>query len=391
MTTDPKLDPLPPQTPVSKDIRTPVTVLTGFLGSGKTTLLNKALKSPDLATCAVVINEFGDVPIDHALTATSDDNIFVLENGCLCCTVFGDLLETLNRLYHAREAGEVAPFDRVLIETSGLADPAPVLQAFLSDPALAGLFRVAAVVATVDAINGPGTLAEHGESVRQIALADQIIITKSDLYTQDAEETRQALSQLIRRINPAASVHDAQAADFRPASILTSHLSGTSPVELDPNRWLNLEAYRVADEVEACADHHHGPGEHLHHHHRLEDDPSRAVATFTLVRQEPTSRDALQLLLSGIEHNLGPRLLRVKGLVHVDEEPGRPAVIQGAQHLLHNIEWLASWPDDDQRTRLVFITYGMPRAELEEMVGLLDRVANRTRAARERAAVPPPA
>ena len=135
--------------------QTPVTILSGFLGSGKTTLLNRALRDPAMARAAVVINEFGEVSIDHALTATSDDTIVVLENGCLCCTVFGDLVGTLNSLYHRREAGDIPPFDHVVIETSGLADPAPVAQAFLSEPTLAGLYRVGRMIVTVDAVNGP--------------------------------------------------------------------------------------------------------------------------------------------------------------------------------------------------------------------------------------------
>ena len=142
---------------------TPVTILTGFLGSGKTTLLNRALRDPSMANTAVVINEFGEVGLDHMLAARSDDTIMVLENGCLCCTVFGDLVTTLNNLYHAREAGEIPRFDHVVIETSGLADPSPLIQAFLSDPTLAGLYRIGTVVATVDAVNGPGTLDNHVE------------------------------------------------------------------------------------------------------------------------------------------------------------------------------------------------------------------------------------
>ena len=166
---------------------TPVTILTGFLGSGKTTLLNRALRDPAMANTAVVINEFGEVGLDHMLAAQSDDTIMVLENGCLCCTVFGDLVTTLNNLYHAREAGEIPRFDHVVIETSGLADPSPLIQAFLSDPVLAGLYRIGTVVATVDAVNGPGTLDNHVESVRQVALADHILITKLDLIEPGAE------------------------------------------------------------------------------------------------------------------------------------------------------------------------------------------------------------
>ena len=363
--------------PERPDVRTPVTVLTGFLGSGKTTLLNRALRDPAMARTAVVINEFGEVGLDHALATASDDTILVLENGCLCCTVFGDLIGTLNRLYHAREAGEIA-FDHVVIETSGLADPGPVLQAFLSEPTLEGLYRIGAVVATVDAINGPGTLDEHGESVRQVALADHILITKLDLAPDGERDALTAtLTARLRSMNPAADIILAGDTGSEPVRLLRD--SGFDPAKGGDTvrAWLNAEAY---GDDHHDHDHDHHDHDHYHpHHHNI------SIASFALVRDEPTSREALQLLLAAIEKNLGPNLLRVKGLVAVAEEPDKPAVLQGAQHLLHNLTWLDKWPDADHRTRIVFITQNMPKADLEEMVSLLDRVANRTAAARARA------
>jgi G3E family GTPase len=354
----------------------PVTLLGGFLGSGKTTLLNRALSDPALARTAVVINEFGEIGLDHLLVTASDDNIMVLENGCLCCTVFGDLVGTLNSLYHFREAGEVQPFDRVVIETSGLADPAPVMQAFLSEPTLAGLYRLATVIVTVDAVNGPATLDRHDESLRQVALADRILITKLDLVPEGERATAAAaLEAWLNRINPAArvSVIDDPAVD----AVALIAEPGLDPTESDAaaRQWLNLAAYEHHDHDGHDHDHDHRP----HHHHDSD------IASFTFVREEPTSRYALQLLLNALEQNLGPNLLRVKGLVHVADEPDRPAVIQGAQHLLHNISWLNRWPDADRRTRIVFITQNIDRAAVEDMIGLLDRVANRTAKARERA------
>src|ERR1700691_4930083 len=181
------------------------------------------MRDPTMAKTAVVINEFGEVPLDHMLAAQSDDTIMVLENGCLCCTVFGDLVTTLNNLYHSREDGAIPRFDHVVIETSGLADPSPVIQAFLSDPTLAGLYRIGAVVATVDAVNGPGTLDEHIESVRQVALADHILITKLDLIAPDkaqaAEETGIAR---LRRLNPAVEIKRIDDAGFDVGQLLRS-------------------------------------------------------------------------------------------------------------------------------------------------------------------------
>jgi G3E family GTPase len=362
---------------------TAVTILTGFLGSGKTTLLNRALRDPAIANTAVVINEFGEVGLDHLLAAQSDDTIMVLENGCLCCTVFGDLVTTLNNLFHAREDGKIPRFDHVVIETSGLADPAPLIQAFLSDPTLAGLYRIGAVVATVDAVNGPGTLDEHIESVRQVALADHILISKLDLVSpakmRDAEEA--ALTARLKRLNPAVKISRSDDPAFDVGKLLRGDGLDPAAAGADARAWLNAAAYDRSGADEHAHDH---DGEHVDHdHHHLHD---RDIASFCFTREAPIPREALRLLLDALQQNLGPNLLRVKGIVHVAEEPERPAVIQGAQHLLHNLSWLERWPDDDRRSRIVFITQGFDRAEVEEMIAVLDRVAARTAAARARAA-----
>ncbi|MCL4712234.1 MAG: GTP-binding protein [Pseudorhodoplanes sp.] len=363
----------------------PVTILTGFLGSGKTTLLNRALSDPKMSRTAVVINEFGEVGLDHKLVTTSDDAIMVLENGCLCCTVFGDLVATLNRLYHAREAKEIPDFERVVIETSGLADPAPVLQAFLSDPTLAGLYRIGAVIAVVDAVNGPATLDNHSEAVRQIALADHILITKRDLLPADrAQAEADALATRLRRINPAARIVWSDASGFDAVTLLQASGFDPESASADVRAWLNEAAYAEHAHHDHAHDHDHGhdhDGDHVHHH-GLHD---RDIASFCFVREQPIAREALRLLLDSLQQNLGPNLLRVKGIIHVAEEPERPAVIQGAQHLLHNLAWLDRWPDDDRRSKIVFITQGYERAEVEDMIAVLDRVAARTAAARARA------
>jgi G3E family GTPase len=266
-----------------------------------------------------------------------------------------------------------------MIETSGLAEPGPVLQAFLSEPTLDGLYRIANVIALVDAINGLSTLREHDEAVQQVALADRILITKLDLV-QDPH-TREQLEAELRRINPSATI--SSATDVLPelTSILRS--PGFDPMDpnADPRPWLNLDAYARAHEHD---DHHHGDHDHdshRHAHHWRE----RQIESFTLIRDEPLTRDAVQFLLDGITQNLGPSLLRVKGLVNVAEEPDRPAVIQGVQHLLHTMTWLPRWPDADHRTRIVFITRGVVRSDLQEMIELLDRMAARTSRARLRA------
>ncbi|TAK47827.1 MAG: GTP-binding protein [Xanthobacteraceae bacterium] len=366
--------------------RTPVTIITGFLGSGKTSLLNRALRAPEMAHTAVVINEFGEVSLDHALAAASDDAVVVLENGCLCCTVRSDLVGTLNSLYHAREAGDLPRFDHVVIETSGLAEPGPVLQAFLSEPTLDGLYRVAGVIALVDAVNATTTFFNHDEAVRQAALADRILLTKLDLVAPADAAAREAeLRQLLAQINPAAVIARIDDPTLSVTALLTSAGFDPATPGADPRPWLNLAAYDAASAHDhACDDHddhaHDHPGPHDHHL------ISRGIESFCLVRDEPLTRAALQFLLDGIAQNLGPSLLRVKGLLNVAEEPGRPAVIQGAQHLLHTMTWLDRWPDADQRTRVVFITQGVAQAALKDMIELLDRLAARTARARARAA-----
>jgi G3E family GTPase len=368
---------------------TPITILTGFLGSGKTTLLNRALRDPAMANTAVVINEFGEMSLDHVLAAQSDDTIMVLENGCLCCTVFGDLVTTLNNLYHAREDGEIPRFDHVVIETSGLADPSPLIQAFLSDPTLAGLYRIGTVVATVDAVNGPDTLDNHIESVRQVALADHILITKLDLIDPaQAKDAEAALTARLRRLNPAARISRIDDPAFDIGKLLRADGLDPGDAKADVRAWLNAAAYEQHDghhhgHDEDHAHHDHGAHDHdAHDHHGLHD---RDIASFCFVRENPIPREALRLLLDALQQNLGPNLLRVKGIVHVAEEPDRPAVIQGAQQLLHNLSWLERWPDADRRSKIVFITQGFDRAEVEDMIAVLDRVATRTAAARARA------
>jgi G3E family GTPase len=366
--------------------RIPVTLVTGFLGSGKTTLINAALRSPELAKTVVVVNEFGEVGLDHQLFASSSDSVVVLENGCLCCTVRSDLVGTLNFLYHSRQADEIPAFDNVVIETSGLAEPGPVLQAFLSEPTLDGLYRVASVLALVDAVNWATTSEAHVESVRQVALADQIRITKLDMVAGDRHNSLSGIRLGLRRINPSAQIAEVDKTPSAVARLLTSPGFDAASREADPRPWLDVQAYQnpANHDEDTCLDD-HGEDAHDHagpsHNHGFE---SRGIENFVLTREHPLTREEVQFLLDGIAQNLGSGLLRVKGLVNVAEEAGRPALIQGAQHLLHNLTWLDRWPDADHRTRIVFITQGIARESLKEIIDLLDRVSARTFKARAR-------
>jgi G3E family GTPase len=367
--------------------RIPVTLVTGFLGSGKTTLINAALGSPELTKTMVVVNEFGEVGLDQKLFARSSDSVVVLENGCLCCTVRSDLVGTLNTLFHSRQSGDIPFFDNVVIETSGLADPGPVLQAFLSEPTLEGLFRVASVLTLVDAVNWPGTSEKHDESVRQVALADEIRITKLDLSAGDRDDMEARIRRELRRINPSAEIGLVDLASDVVVKLLTSEGFDAADSKADPRPWLSLEAHLTSGYADVC-EHDHRGHDHSHHHHETHPHfnhlQDKAIESFVLTREAPLSRDELQFLLDGVAQNLGSGLLRVKGLVNIAEEPGRPAVIQGAQHLLHTMTWLDQWPDGDHRTRVVFITQGIPRANLKDVIDLLDRVSSRTFKARAR-------
>ncbi|MFO1033819.1 MAG: GTP-binding protein [Hyphomicrobiales bacterium] len=355
--------------------RIPVTLVTGFLGSGKTTLINAGLKSPELSRTVVVVNEFGEVGLDHQLCTSSNDAVIVLENGCLCCTVKSDLVATMNSLYHDRAKGDLPDFDNVVIETTGLAEPGPIMQAFLSEPTLDGLYRVTNVVTMVDAVNFAGTADKHEEALRQVALADDILISKLDLAKDGAAD---ALAAHLQAMNPAARIKKADFSSEAVAPLLMHAGFDAADAMADPSDWLSIANYENYERRISDAD---GVRDQALPH----DLAAKGVESFVLTRTKPLTREELQFLLDGISQNLGPSLLRVKGLVNIMEEPGRPAVVQGVQHLLHTMTWLEKWPSADDRTRVVFITQGIARDKLKEIIELLDRMSERTFAARERA------
>jgi G3E family GTPase len=312
--------------------RTPVALLTGFLGSGKTTLLNRLLKRPELANTAVIINEWGAIGIDHLLVESAREPV-LLENGCLCCNALGDLARALDGLRRRRVRGEIA-FDRVVIETTGLAAPAPILASLTADPEIAGTYVLDGTVATIDAACGAATLDRHEEARRQAAVADRLIVTKTDI----AEAWGDLLARL-RTLNPAAPIDRAR--EIEPG--LAHLFCGRS---VDPQRWLDATAYDSGDR---------------HAHTHAEGHGDGRIQSFVLTREQPMSGDAFKLWLSVLAGLCGERLLRVKGFVAVSEGPDRPFLIQGVQHVFEPPVRLAAWPSDDRRTRLVFITEGLSR------------------------------
>jgi G3E family GTPase len=321
----------------------PLTVLTGFLGAGKTSQLNRLLKDPALADTAVIINEFGEIGLDHLLVEYIEGNVMLLSTGCLCCTLRGDLVNTLEQLLRGLDNGRMA-FRRVIVETTGLADPAPVLHTAMVHPYLVMRFRLDGVVTVVDAVNGEATLDAHPEAVKQAAVADRIVLTKADLL--DTPERREAAARLRARLaalNPAAPVLDAAAGEATAARLTDCGLYDPARKIPDVTRWLADEAYAAA----------HG---HDHHHHDVNRHDDR-IRAFTLASDKAISSATLDMFLELVRAMHGPRLLRLKGIVKIAETPDTPVVIHGVQHVFHPPVTLAQWPDDDRRTRLVFIMF----------------------------------
>jgi G3E family GTPase len=318
----------------------PLTVLTGFLGAGKTTLLNRLLQDEALAGAVVIINEFGEIGLDHLLVRTIDDNMVLLQSGCLCCTLRGDLVSALEKLLRDLDNGRIS-FRRVILETTGLADPAPVLQTAMAHPYLVMRFRIDGVITVIDAINGAATLDDNIESLKQVAVADRIVLTKSDLAdTPERHRARDALLARLAALNPAAPVLDAAAGEATAARLLECGLYNPDQKIPDVKRWLAEEAY-------AAAAHHHD-----HHDPNRHDDRIRA---FTLATDTPVPGATFEMFIDLVRSLHGPKLLRLKGIVKIAEEPDRPLVIHGVQHVMHPPVRLERWPDADERTRIVII------------------------------------
>jgi G3E family GTPase len=351
----------------------PMTVITGFLGAGKTTLLNSLLKAPELADTVVIINEFGEIGLDHLLIEQVSGDMILMSSGCLCCTIKGDLVVTLEDLLRRRDNGRIAPFNRVVIETTGLADPAPILHTIMSHPYLILRFRLDGVVTLVDAVNGAATLDAHEEAVKQAAVADRLVITKTDLADARGLEI---LRDRLHALNPTAILRDAAKGEAHAADLLNLGLYDPSRKSVDVRKWLNAEAL-----LDASGEHHHHH-DHDHHHghdqghhdHALHDhghlDVNRhdaRIRAFCLRHDKPMDVGAFDMFLELLRTAHGERLLRLKGIVALADDVNRPVVIHGVQHVFHPPVRLDAWPDADHATRIVFILRDMEPSFVEAM------------------------
>jgi len=342
------------------DLPVPVSVITGFLGAGKTTLLNKMVRRPEMARCAVIINEFGDIPLDHELVERVDENMVALSSGCLCCTVRGDLIETLGDLWSRQAEGRTPKFDRVVIETTGLADPAPILHSLMSAKELVGRYRLEGVISLVDGVVGAATLDAHPEAVKQAAVADRLVLTKTDIVDTGLDDLRKRL----RSLNPAAPIIEAVMGDVDPGRLLDAGLYNATTKTHDVRRWLNEEAYREQH------DHDHDGHDHAHLDVNRHDDH---ISSFCITRDKPVTGAMMARFLEVLVASFGDKMLRVKGILNVAGHPDRPAVIHGVQHIFHPLQWLDRWPSEDRRTRLVFITRDVAQDTIETILVALER------------------
>lgn len=341
----------------------PIVVLTGFLGSGKTTLLNAWVKTPAFADAAVVINEFGAIGLDHLLVEKAEGTILTLSSGCLCCTIRGDMIETLEDLVRRRDNGRIPPFARLVIETTGLADPAPILNTIMFHPYLPLRYRIDSVVTAVDAVHGAATIAAHEEALKQVAVADTLILTKTDLLPSGQDGS--TVLALMRQLNPGARVLNAAKGEAKAETILGEGLFALDQRNEAVRDWLNPARYEEEPAPHRHGAHDHGHG-HAHHAVDVNRHDARIKAT-CLTHDAPLDAAAFGMFVDLLRANYGGQLLRVKGIVALATDPDRPLVIHGVQHTFHPAHKLEAWPDEDHRSRLVFIARDLPPGIIEAL------------------------
>jgi G3E family GTPase len=335
----------------------PVTLLTGFLGSGKTTVLNHLVRQPELADALVIINEFGEMALDHHLVAHSTENIVMeMSSGCLCCTIRGDLIKTLRDITWRFSRNGQKYFQRVLIETTGLADPAPIIHTLMTHPQISSKYRLDGIVAAVDLATGMHSLNQHQEAIKQAAVADTLLLTKADLAT---EAQRTALMRRLDGINPAAPRWEVCSGEIAPQKVLKLGLFTADGKSPDVARWLKEEVYASLE----AHNHHDHDHEHAHDHHDVNRHDDH-IRSFCFTIEEPIPEAAWTDWLDLLVLINGQNILRVKGILNI-EGSEQPLVVHGVQHIFHPPVPLPAWPSEDRRSRLVFITRHVGRDTIE--------------------------
>ena len=330
----------------------PVSIVTGFLGAGKTSLLNGLLKDPLLSNAAVIVNEFGEIGLDHLLMEKSDDTVFEMASGCLCCTIRGDLIDTMRNLLERRAAGSLKRFDRIVIETTGLADPAPVLHTVMADPGLVEACRLEGVITVVDGVNGEATFDAHPESVKQAAVADRIVLTKLDLLSgAKGEDQLHSVIARVRKLAPGARLLTTHRGEATAARLFNTGLYDPATKSADVRKWLNAEAY--------------GHGRH-HHHHDVTRHSDR-IRSFSFSDERAISPAGLEMFCDLLRSYHGPNMLRMKAIIRVSDDLERPVVLHGVQHVFHPPVRLAAWPDGTRNSRLVFIVQDTEPKLIEDL------------------------
>ena len=325
--------------------RLPVQIITGFLGSGKTTLLNPLLKQPVGQSTAVIINEFGEIGIDHLLVETSTEEMIELNNGCICCTIRGDLADKLGSLAMWLDSGKLPPVEHVVLETTGLADPAPIIHTLMTDANLLNRYSLHGVVTVVDAIVGSSSLDHHAEARKQVAIADLLMFAKKDLVETHSDWQAYAdLKSRVRHINPRAAIHESKHGKID-ANVIFSR--DKENAFADFSAWLD-----AAGESNSHQDNHSHDHDHKHQHAH----GAAGITSFVVELDQPIESAQFNEFLQQLAIEFGEHILRMKGILHVREMPDRPAVIHGVQHVFFPITWLERWPDDQRSSKLVFIT-----------------------------------
>ena len=359
------------QTQIAPQDRVPVSVLTGFLGSGKTTLLSKLMTNPAMDKVAVIVNEFGEIGIDDALVVQSNEDTILLNSGCLCCTVRGDLVDTMRSLFVQRADGQVPAFERLVVETTGLADPAPILHTMMADPFLVTRYRLDGVITVVDAHHAMDQFDKQFESIKQAAVADRIVLSKVDVTDPDMVLTVKAR---LASVNPAAPVIEAHHGDADPNKLFDAGLYNPLTKSADVAQWLKEEAYRDTEghiyqsdsEHGQGHDHDHGHGHHDHHHDVNRHDDH--IRSFALYYEKPLKWSKIAGALDMMAQTHGANILRIKGLLNVVELDEQPVVVHAVQHMFHPPAKIDDWPNSDRRSRLVFIVRDLDRDTIESVM-----------------------